>query len=391
MGHDRRRPRAAALSPRARAAGGRAGFLPVARPDLSGNERRYAEECLRTGWISSSGAFVRRFEAAFAEACGVPHAVATSLGTTALHLALTAAGIGPGDEVLVPVWTFVATANAVRYTGARPALVDVEPVGWGIDPEQAARKLTRRTKAIIPVHLYGHPADMVALRWLARRRGLLLVEDAAEAHGAEVGGRRVGGLGDMGCFSMFANKILTTGEGGILVTRNRRLAESARRLRDHGMGRRRYWHPVVGYSYGLGNVQAAIGLAQVERFEELLKRKDAIGARYAHGLREIPGVRLPAVRPGVRAVCWLASMLVEPRTFGMGRDALMRALAARGIETRPFFYPLHRMPPYRSRERFPVAERLARQGLNLPSGPAITGEEIDRVIDAVRRVQRHGA
>lgn len=392
MGEDRPRARATPLSGRAgRASSRRAGFVPVASPDLSGHERRYVEECLSTGWISSSGSFVGRFEAAFAEACGVPHALATSSGTAAIHLALLAAGVGPGDEVLVPVWTFVATANAVVHAGATPVLVDVEPIGWGIDPEQAARRTTGRTKAIIAVHLYGQPADMVALRRLARRRNLVLLEDAAEAHGAEVGGRRVGGLGDIGCFSMFANKILTTGEGGVLVTRNRRFADAARRLRDHGMGRRRYWHPVVGYNYGMSNLQAALGLAQVERLDDLLKRKDAIGARYVRGLRDLPGVQFQQVRRGVRPVCWLFALLVEPRTFGLGREGLMRALLARGIETRPFFYPLHRMPPFRRRERFPVAEGLARRGLNLPSGPAITNAEVDRVIEAIRHIHHRGA
>lgn len=390
MGKDRGPARAAPLSDRVRVASRQADFLPVARPDLSGNERRYVDECLTTGWISSAGPFVHRFEEAFAHACEVPYAVATSSGTSALHLALVAAGIGPGDEVLVPVWTFVATANAVVHAGARPVLVEVEPVSWGIDPQKAAQKITSRTAAIIAVHLYGHPADMAALRRLARRHALVLLEDAAEAHGAEVDGQRVGSVGDVGCFSMFANKILTTGEGGVLVTGNRRLADLARRLRDHGMGRRRYWHPVIGYSYGMSNLQAAIGLAQVERFDELLKRKDAIAERYARGLRVIPGIRLPEARSGVRPVCWLFPMLVERRTFGLGRDALMRALAARGIETRPFFYPLHRLPPYRLRERFPVAEGFASRGLNLPSGPAITDDEIDRVIEAIREIQRHG-
>ena len=391
MGKNRGTARPAPLGPRHDRGVAPGTRIPVARPDLGPRERAYVEECLQTAWISSAGPFVRRFESAYAAACGVTHGVACSSGTTALHLALTAAGVGAGDEVIVPAWTFVATANAVVHAGATPVLADVDPVSWGMDPAEAARKITRRTRAIIAVHLYGQPADIPALRRLARRRGLLLVEDAAEAHGAEIGGRRVGSLGDVGCFSFFANKILTTGEGGILITRIRRLAERARLLRDHGMGRRRYWHSVVGYSYGLGNLQAAIGLAQVERFDELLKRKDAIAARSAARLSEIPGIALPSDRPGVRAVCWLVSILVNRRRFGMGRDGLMRALATRGIETRPFFYALHRMPPYRSRERFPVAERLAAAGMNLPSGPAITVEEIDRVVDAIREIRERGA
>jgi perosamine synthetase len=391
MGKDRAAPHPAPLGGRIARGHSPGTRIPVARPDLGPRERAYVEECLQTAWISSAGPFVRRFEAAFAAACGVSHGVACSSGTTALHLALTAAGVGAGDEVIVPAWTFVATANAVVHAGATPVLADVDPATWGIDPVEAARKVSRRTRAIIAVHLYGRPADIPALRRLSRRHGLLLVEDAAEAHGAEVGGRRVGSLGDVGCFSFFANKILTTGEGGILITRDGRLAKGARRLRDHGMGQRRYWHPVVGYSYGLGNLQAAIGLAQVERFDELLKRKDTIGAHYTTRLCQIPGIDLPVGQPGVRAVCWLVSILVDRRRFGMGRDALMRALAARGIETRPFFSPLHRMPPYRRAERFPVAERLAAAGMNLPSGPAITTAEIDRVVDTIREIRERGA
>lgn len=362
-------------------------LIPVASPDLGGNERRYIDECMETGWISSAGRFVRRFEAAFAAMCGVEQGVAVSSGTAALHLALLGQDIGPGDDVLVPAWTFAATANAVRYVGARPVLVDVDADTWGMDPAAAARRITRRTKAILAVHLYGRPADVVALGTLARRHRLVLIEDAAEAHGAEIGGRRVGSLGAAGCFSTFANKIVTTGEGGVLVTPSRRLAERARTLRDHGMRRgmtpRKYWHPTLGFSYGLSNLQAAIGVAQLERFDALLGRKDAIAERYGKALAGVPGVSFMPSRPGTRPVCWLYSILLEPRTFGMSRDALMRHLAGGGIETRPFFPPLHLMPPYRQATRFPVAERLAARGLNLPSGPAIADADIDRVCAAV--------
>ncbi|HEV8614952.1 MAG TPA: DegT/DnrJ/EryC1/StrS family aminotransferase [Methylomirabilota bacterium] len=365
-------------------------FIPVASPDLGGNERRYVDECIETGWISSAGGFVRRFEEAFAAMCGVEHAVAVSSGTAALHLALVALGIGPGDEVLVPVWTFAATANTVRYVGARPVLVDVDAATWGMDPAAAAGRITRRTKAIIAVHLYGRPADVVALGALARRRRLALIEDAAEAHGAAIGDRRVGSFGAVGCFSTFANKIVTTGEGGVLVTGSRRLAETTRMLRDHGMSRRKYWHPTIGFSYGLGNLQAAVGVAQLERFDALLRRKDAIAERYTKTLAEVPGVSLMPVRAGTRPVCWLYSILVEPRAFGMTRDALMRRLEAAAIETRPFFHPLHLMPPYRERTRFPVAERLAARGLNLPSGPMIADAAVDRVASTIRALQRSG-
>lgn len=365
--------------------------IPIACPDIGSRENRYVSECMTTGWISSAGPFVSRFEAAFAQACGVSYGVAVNSGTGALHLALEASGIGPGDEVLIPAWTFVATANAVVHAGAKPVFVDVNPADWGIDPEAAARRITRRTKAIIAVHLFGHPADMTALRRLARRTGLLLVEDASQAFGAKVEERRVGGLGDVACFSLFANKVPTTGEGGILVTRDRHLADQARRLRDHGMGRRRYWHSVIGYNYAMSNLQAAVGLGQLERLYTLLERKEAIRQQYIHGLRNIPGLLgYQPVRAGARSICWLFPVLVEPRKFGMSRARLARLLSQRGIETRPFFPPLHRLPPYRAQTRFPVAERIASTGLALPSGPAISNAAIDFVTKAIRRIRKDG-
>lgn len=362
--------------------------IPVACPDLGAPERRYVLQCLESGWISSAGPFVPRFEATFARRCGVPYGVATNSGTGALHLALAGSGIGPGDEVLVPAWTFVATANAVVHVGATPVFVDVSPADWGIDPESAARQITRRTKAIIAAHLFGQPADMTALRRLARQAGLVLVEDASESFGAEIEGHPVGGLGHVACFSLFANKVPTTGEGGILVTRNRQLAERARRLRDHGMGRRRYWHPVVGYNYGMSNLQAAVGLGQLERIDELLAHKEVIRRHYTQGLRGMPGVRLQTIRAGVRPVCWLFPILVEPGQFGMRRGGLMRLLSQFGVETRPFFPVLHHLPPYRKGAHFPVAEGIAPNGLALPSGPSITPAAIRFVITTLWRIQR---
>ena len=364
--------------------------IPVACPDLGDRERWYVNECLKVGWISSAGPFVPRFEATFAQACGVAYGVATNSGTGALHLALEASGIGPGDEVLIPAWTFVATANAVVHAGAKPVFADVSPADWGIDPEAAARRITRRTKAIIAVHLFGHPADMTALRRLARRTGLLLVEDASQAFGAKVEERRVGGLGDVACFSLFANKVPTTGEGGILVTRDRHLADRARRLRDHGMGRRRYWHSVIGYNYGMSSLQAAIGLGQLDRLDELLERKEAIRKRYIRGLQSTPGIGLQPIRAGVRPVCWLFPIRVELRRYGMSCAALARLLSRSGVETRPFFPALHRLPPYRTQAHYPVAEKITPTGLALPSGPAISNAAIDFVIKAIRRIWEDG-
>ena len=362
--------------------------IPVARPDLGRPELRNVSQCVESGWISSAGAFVPRFEREFAEACEMRYAVAMNSGTGALHLALEASGIGPGDEVLVPAWTFVATANAVAHAGARPVFVDIDPDTWAIDPALAAGRISPRTKAIIAAHLFGQPADMIGLRRLARRAGLVLVEDASESFGAQVAGHPVGSLGDVACFSLFANKVPTTGDGGILVTKSLRLAQRARLLRDQGMGRRRYWHSVIGYNYAMSNLQAAVGLGQLERIDELLARKAAIGRQYAEGLRDLPGIRLQTPPPGTRPVCWLFPILLEPVAFGMSRRRLMGALSRCGIETRPFFPVLPSLPPYRIRTRFPVAEKLASSGLALPSGPAITPAAIRYVIAALRRIQR---
>jgi perosamine synthetase len=360
--------------------------IPVFAPWLSENVRRYVLDCVDTGWISSLGEYVPRFEHDFARFCEARHAVATSNGTTALHLALATLGIGAGDEVLVPDLTFVATANVVRYTGATPVLVDADPVTWTLDPADAARKVTARTRAILPVHLYGHPADLDPLLALARAHGLRLVEDAAEAHGARYKGRRVGALGDLGAFSFYGNKIITTGEGGMLVTGDPELAERARFLRDHAMDpRRRYYHPEVGFNYRMTNIQAAIGCAQLEQAEAILQRRKAIAAAYEAGLARLPGLARPPAEAWAENVYWMYSVLVEP-AFGRSRDAVGDGLRARGVDSRPFFVPLHELPPYRTDAPFPVTTRLARTGLNLPSGTGLTAEEIAVVCRALREL-----
>jgi perosamine synthetase len=363
--------------------------LPVAEPSLGERELLYVSECVLGGWVSSAGAFVDRFEAAFAEFCGTRHAVACSNGTAALHLALAALGVGAGDEVIVPSLTFVATANAVAYTGARPVFVDSEPRTWTLDPALVERAITPRTKAIVPVHLYGHPADLDPILELAAGHRLAVVEDAAEAHGARYKGRVVGGLGDVGVFSFYGNKIVTTGEGGMLVTDDGALAERLRLLRAHGMSpERRYWHPQLGFNYRLTNLQAALGVAQMERIDELVEAKRRIARLYAEGLAGVPGLTLPPEEPWATSVYWLYSVLVDAEAFGMGRDALMAALGEDGLETRPVFVPLHRQPLYDAGERLPVAERLAATGLSLPSAVNLADEQVRRVAKAVARVAK---
>jgi perosamine synthetase len=362
--------------------------LPVAEPFLGEEELRYVSECVLTGWVSSKGRFVQRFEELFAQRCEVEHAVSCSNGTAALHLALLALGLGPGDEAIVPSLTFVATANAVAYTGATPILVDSEPRTWNLDPELVAAAIKTRTKAIVPVHLYGHPADLDPILELGREHGIPVLEDAAEAHGALYKGRPVGALGDVGVFSFYGNKIVTTGEGGMVVTNRADLAERVRMFRDHGMDPgRRYWHTVLGYNYRLTNLQAALGVAQLEKLDAILAAKSRVASRYAEGLAGVPGIVLPPAEPWARNVHWLYSVLVEEQ-FGLGRDELMAELDAAGVESRPFFIPVHRQPLYDRGERLPVAERLADTGLSLPSAVTLAPDEVDRVVQAIASLRR---
>ncbi len=363
--------------------------IPVARVALGRREKELVQDCLETGWVSSAGDYIPRLEQDFARFCGAAHGVSAMNGTCALHLALAALGLGPGDEVLVPSLTFVATANAVTYTGATPVFVDSEPTTWNLDPAALERAVTPRSKAVIAVHLYGHPARMPALLEVARRHGLTVIEDAAEAHGAEVQvdgtWRRVGSLGRVGCFSFYGNKVLTTGEGGMVVTGDAELARRMVWLRGHAMDPERpYWHSEIGFNYRMTNLQAALGLGQLERVEEILEGKRQVARLYAQGLAAVPGLCHPPAEPWARSVYWMYSLLVE-EDFPLDRDGLRRALLAEGIETRPFFHPLHTLPPYERGQRLPVCEDLARRGLNLPSGPAISPAEIERVCQAIRR------
>ncbi|NWF82269.1 MAG: DegT/DnrJ/EryC1/StrS family aminotransferase [Bryobacteraceae bacterium] len=361
--------------------------IPVSRPLLNGNELKYVSECIETNWISSIGSFVTRFENAFASWCGAPHAVATSSGTTALHLLLDALGIGPDDEIIVPDLTFVATANAVRYCGATPVFADCDPRVMVIDPNRLREKITPRTRAIFAVHLYGHPADMDPLREIAASRGLLLLEDAAEAHGAEYKGKRVGALGHSAVFSFFGNKILTTGEGGMVLTGDERLAARMRILRAHGMDpNRRYWFPEIGYNYRMTNLQAAVGLAQLECAAEKLAARDRVGALYDQLLAPLSRwLLLPQTRSWARRVHWLYTVHVAPDA-PIGRDELAARLAARGIETRPVVIPMHRLPAYNEKNGYPGSDLAADSGLSLPTAENLSGEEAAYVASALREI-----
>jgi perosamine synthetase len=362
-------------------------IIPISHPVLAGNEEKYVQECLRTSWISSIGRFVPLFEEAFARFCGVAYGVATSSGTTALHLALLALGVKEGDEVLVPTLTYVATANAVRYCGAHPVFIDSEPRTWNLDPGRLEEHITPRTRGIIVVHLYGHPADMDPILELARRYGLFVLEDAAQAHGAEYRGRKVGSFGAAAVFSFFGNKIITTGEGGMVVTNDVALRDKLRLLRGQGMDpERRYWFPVVGYNYRLTNLQAAIGLAQLEQIQSRLQERRQIAQWYQKHLAPL-GDRLvlPREESWARHSFWMYTVLLGDRVK-RSRDEVIDALAEMGIETRPVFYPVHVLPPYSGNSsRCPVAEAIAARGLSLPTHSLLSEEDVSYIATCLKR------
>jgi len=365
-------------------------IIPVCEPTLSGHETEYVLSCLKTNWISSAGQFIPAFEKTFSAKCGAKYGISCTSGTTALHLALATLGLGRGDEVILPTFTMIATANAVAYTGAKPVLVDVEPRTWNIDIDHVESKITSRTKAIMPVHMYGHPAEMDSLLSLAKKHHLFILEDAAHAHGAEYKGRRAGSLGHAACFSFYANKIITTGEGGMITTNDEAFAEKARTLRDHAFSKERhFWHKYQGFNYRMTNLQAAIGVAQTENFDVLVEARIKNAALYDRYLQDIPGLTPPPRTPGIKNVFWMYAILVED-SFGISRDELRKKLALRGIETRSFFIPIHLQPIYRRKFKrgFPVSEELCRKGLYLPSSSSLTHKEIEKIASEIRRAKK---
>jgi perosamine synthetase len=373
-------------------------MIKVSEPLFNATDQKYVAECVRSGWVSSAGKFIDEFEDRWARYCGRRYGIAVSNGTVALQVALACLRLQPGDEVIMPTFTIVSCALAAIYNGAVPVLVDADPRTWCMDVSQIEARITPRTRAVMPVHIYGHPVDMDPILQLASRYGLAIVEDAAEAHGAEylagrtthgAGWRRCGSFGELSCFSFYANKLVTTGEGGMILTDDATLAERARSLRNLCFEPgRRFLHQELGFNFRFTNLQAALGLGQVERIEQIVARKRSIGQAYCQRLASVAGLQLPAEEPWARNVYWMVGMVLadETRLDAMG---LARALSERGVETRPFFLGMHEQPALLRKglfraEAFPIAERLARQGLYVPSGLGLTDAQLETVCDAIR-------
>jgi len=340
-------------------------IIPVCEPTLGGKEMDYVQQAISTNWISSAGSFIRDFEMQFAEAMGTQYGIACANGTVAMHLAMATLGLEPGDEVIIPTFTMIATANAVTYCNAKPVLVDQELDYWQMDIQQVADKITPRTKAIVPVHIYGHPVDMDPLMELA------------EQHGIHAAG-----------FSFYGNKIITTGEGGMVTTNDEEIARLAWNLRDHAFSSdRHFWHKYIGFNYRMTNLQAAVGLAQVEQLDQFVDNRRTNAGEYSCRLHDIPGITTPPEADWAKNVYWMYGILVDEQAYGMSRDALRKVLADNGIETRTFFIPMHCQPIYWETfkdERYPVAERLCRDGLYLPSASSLQLDDIIYITDIIR-------
>lgn len=365
-------------------------MIPVSEPLLAGAEAKYVEDCIRTGWVSSEGSYLTAFERAWANYCGAEHGVAVSNGTTALQIAVAALHLEPGSEIILPSFTIVSCSLAIIEADCVPVLVDVDPETWALDLDQVEAKITERTRAIMPVHMFGHPVDMPRVMQIARKYGLKVIEDAAEAHGAEVDGRRVGGIADLATFSFYANKIITTGEGGMVLTSDTAIAARLRSLRNLCFRpERRFYHTEIGHNYRMTNVQAAIGLAQLERIDDHLERKRWMAARYHERLGDLPQVRLPIEKPGYRTVYWMYALVLSD-DVPFDAVELASRLQKAGVQTRPLFLGMHEQPVFHARglhigEHYPVTERLARRGLYLPSGLTLTLDQIDAVSGALRK------
>jgi perosamine synthetase len=356
--------------------------VPIYQPWLAGKEKEYVIDCLESNWISSKGKYVNKFETSFAEYVNIRHALTVSNGTVALHLALLTLGIGAGDEVIVPTLTYIASVNSIVYTGAIPVFADSLADTWQIDPEDIRRKITPQTKAIMVVHLYGHPCDMDQIMAIANENHLFVIEDCAEAFGSRYKEKHVGVFGDIATFSFYGNKTITTGEGGMVVTNDETLFDRALHLRSQGLAKyRQYWHDIIGYNYRMTNICAAIGLAQLERVTEIIQKKRLVAEWYQAAMKEIP-VEFHKQSENVIHSYWMCSLLVPQTTL---RDPLRQFLEDNGIETRPVFYPVHTMPMYSQKfQRLPVAENIGWRGINLPSWPGMDQITVNKICTYIR-------
>lgn len=375
-------------------------MIPVNEPVLGGRELEYVTECIRTGWISSAGEYIEKFEEGWAKYCGRRYGVAVCNGSVALQIALAALKLKPGDEVIMPTFTIISCASAVIYNGGVPVLIDSDPRTWCMDVKQVEKKITPRTRAIMPVHIYGHPVDMDPLVRLAQEHNLAIIEDAAEAHGAEyMTGRetsnptwkRCGSLGTMSCFSFYANKLITTGEGGMVLTDDLILAERLRSLRNLCFQpQRRFCHEELGFNFRLTNLQAAIGLAQLERMDEIVAHKKWMGQEYTNKLKDIDKLQLPVEETWAKNIYWMYGIVLNKQT-DLNAIQFAKKLAENGIETRSFFLGMHEQPILNHKqlfldEHYPIAERLARKGLYLPSGLSLKENELEQVCDVIHEV-----
>ncbi len=365
-------------------------MIPVNAPVITQESKQLVSKALEEGWISSAGPYVEQFEREFATYLGVKHAISVNTGTAALHIALLAAGIGEGDEVIVPAFTMAASWMAVMYCGATPVFVDVEPGIYTIDPSLIEAALTSKTKAIMPVHIYGHPVDMDPILSIAKKHHLIVIEDAAEAHGATYKGKLVGGIGDINAFSFYANKIITTGEGGMVTTNSDELASRARSLKDLSHSKsKRFIHDALGYNYRLTSLQAALGSGQLQHIADFLATKRHMAELYHEGLSGIPGLTLPVTRDWATHVYWMYAILVDEKKFGMSKDQFRASLYERGVDTRDFFYAPIDQPLLRgisSQAGFPITEKIAKEGCYLPSGLAIMDDQIKTVCETISAI-----
>jgi len=346
---------------------------PVYQPNLTGNEKKYVEECLHSTWISSKGKFIKQFEDSFSKFVGIKNSAAVSNGTVALHVALLALGIGKDDEVIVPTFTYIASVNSIAYTGAKPVFVDSDPITWQIDPDKIREKITKKTKALMAVHIYGHPCEIDTIKKIADENNLYIIEDCAEAIGTYYKDKHAGLFGDISTFSFFGNKAITTGEGGMVCTNNDGLHDMIIRLKGQGLAKNQeYFHDVIGYNYRMTNICAAIGCAQLERIDEILLKKRKVAENY---IEELKGLEISYHKEtgDVRHSYWMFTILVKSESE---RSELRKYLSENGIETRPTFHPVHTMPMYLEKEHYPVAEDLGKRGINLPSYPDLTEEDI---------------